>query len=327
MTKFDEPKKSFHRMANTPGKFHFKVKSYDNEEGEYSAWELEEPGTIIQFIMRHWFNETLPNNLDIIVIKNDKGDQLVIDHENKDVFRFFLIPAEKGLYYYYKMTDIRFMFFTLEHFFSGLLDILRENLNRTMDDFRWVKGDFLKKNFHFTISRWRFFTYFFFPILFGVGLLVCTLLMLLFDLQGLGLFIIVIPIGAAFYIVDTVRRVKWYLDQRVLGVQLSRGDRYIHVWLNEQKKSIPKADIISIHQHFSRDRDGDFWIPRYTQIDFTNGDTLNLNELLIPQEPIQDKFHQERRIFQIVHSDKKGIQKKTSLAGYFPLSLRTRYSR
>ena len=137
-------------MASTPGTFQFKIKSYDNEEGEYSAWQLAEPGVIIQFVLNHWFNATLPNNLDIIVIKNEKGDQLVIDHENKDVFRFFLITSEKGLSYYYKMTDIRFMFFTLEHFFSGLLDILKENLNKTMDDWRWVKGDFLEKNFHDT---------------------------------------------------------------------------------------------------------------------------------------------------------------------------------
>ena len=140
--------------------FQFKIKSYDNEEGEYSEWQQAESGTIIQLILNHWFNETLPNNLDVVVIKNSKGDQLVLDHERKDVFRYFFVPQKSGWSYYYKMTDITFMFFTLESFFNNLTEDLVNNMNKTMDDWRWVKGDFLQKNFHYKMRAWRLINHF-----------------------------------------------------------------------------------------------------------------------------------------------------------------------
>jgi hypothetical protein len=306
-------------MATVTGTFQFKVKSYDNEEGEYSPLQQAEPGTIIQFVLNHWFNEMLPNNLDIIVIKNEKGDLLVIDHENKDVFRFFLIPTEKGLFYFYKMTDIRFMFFTLEHFFSGLLDTLKENLNKTMDDWRWVKGDFIGKNFHYSITGWNLFKLFLAPIGLTAALLLFALITPFVDLDStFRTLLILTGVLAFFYSFSTIRNIMWYLDQRPLQVQLSRGDRFIHVWFNGQKQSIPKTDIVSIQQHLVTDMERDIWWPLFTQLDFQNGDTLNINKLLMPQRDMKDKFFQERDIFRELQSNKKGIQKRTSLPGYFP---------
>ncbi|MEJ0031261.1 MAG: hypothetical protein WDO15_13165 [Bacteroidota bacterium] len=43
--------------------FQFKIKGYLNETGEYSELHNAEAATILQFILQHWFNETLPNNL------------------------------------------------------------------------------------------------------------------------------------------------------------------------------------------------------------------------------------------------------------------------
>jgi hypothetical protein len=307
-------------MATTIGTFQFKVKSYDNEEGEYSQWQQTEPGTIIQFILAHWFNETLPNNLDVIVIKNGKGDQLVIDHENKDVFRFFLIPWDSGLFYYYKMTDIRFMFFTLEHFFSGLLETLQENLNKTMDDWRWVKGDFIGKNFHHKIKEWRVVTTFLTPVLILLGLLILVLITPFTGFTALRMLYVVAGLLVLLYAWSTVRKIRWFLDQRFLQVQLSKGDRFIHVWHRGQKTSIPKTDITAIEQHWVSDSfsDNDTWFPSYTQIDFKNGDRLNIHRLLMPQYDMAEKFFQERHLFREIHSGQKGIQKKTSLSGYLP---------
>ena len=306
--------------------FQFKIKSYDNEEGEYNDWQEAEPGTIIQFLLSHWFNELLPNNLDIIIIKNEKGDRLVIDHENKDVFRFFLLPSEGGMSYYYKMTDIRFMFFTLEHFFSGHLDTLKENLNKTIDDFRWVKGDFVAKNFRFAITRWRIFVQ-----VWEISILIfwwlASCLALFFSLEGAAVAFGIAIIGTAIKFRNYRNRLRWYYDQQHLQVQLSKGDRFIHVWLHGQKKSIAKVDIVSIEQHFYSDSDQDYitWIPLYTQIDFQNGDTLNIHRMLMPQRNMKMKFHQEAHLFQEQQSNKRGIQKKTTLNGYFPEASRKRY--
>jgi hypothetical protein len=328
MTNFDEGKKSLHRMASTPGTFQFKIKSYDSEEGEYLAWQQAEPGVIIQFILTHWFNATLPNNLDIIIIKNEKGDQLVLDHENKTVFRFFLIPAEKGASYYYKMTDIQFMFFALEHFFSGLIDILKENLNKTTDDWSWVKGDFIQKNFHFTITRWRLFRQFWEMSILAFWWLI-VFVALFFSLEGAAVGLGVAIVATALKSRNYRNRIRWYHDQRALQIQLSKGDRFIHVWLHNQKRSIAKADIISIQQHFTDqgDGEGDIWIPLYTQIDFQNGDTLNIHRMLMPQGEMKVKFQQETSIYHELNSNKRGIQKKTSLNGYFPEVSKKGYSK
>lgn len=253
---------------------------------------------------------------------------MVIDHENKDVFRFFLITSEKGLSYYYKMTDIRFMFFTLEHFFSGLLDILKENLNKTMDDWRWVKGDFIQKSFHFKITRWRLFRQFWI-----MSILVfwwsIVLVALFFSLEGALVGFVIAIVATLFKFRNYRNRIRWYYDQQPLQIQLSKGDRFIHVWLHGQKKSIPKGDVISIQQHFFADsyETDTTWIPLYTQIDFQNGDTLNIHRMVMPQGDLKMKFKQEEHLFQELNSNKRGIQKKTSLIGYFPEASRKRYSK
>ena len=319
-------------MSSSPGKFQFKIKSYDHEEGEYNDWQEAEPGTIIQFVLNHWFNETLPNNLDIIVIKNDNGDKLVIDHENKDVFRFFLLPTGDEKHYYYKMTDIRFMFFTLEHFFSGHLDTLKENLNSTTDDWQWVKGDFIHKNFHYKITSWRLFQHFFWIAAFLAINLVFILIAITaaFSLPTItvGVPLAFVGVACAIYLRNHIRNIKWYLDQRFLEVQLSKGDRFIHVWYHGQKKSIAKSDIIAIEQHnVETSGEDNWWLPLYTRLEFQNGDTLNLHRILIPQDLIKEKFHQEEQWFQELNSNKKGVEKSTSLRGYFPDATRSQYYR
>lgn len=311
--------------------FQFKFKSYDNEEGEYIDWQSAESGTIIQFILQHWFNELLPNNLDIIIIKNEKGDQLVLDHENKHVFRYFLLPKEGGLTYYYKMTSIEFMFFTLEHFFSGHLSTLQESLNKTTDDARWVRGDFIGKSFHFKLNGWRVFRQFLEVILFSAGWAVASIYALALALSdkplqaaiAIGLALLV----TAFKFKNYRNRIHWYYDQKPLQIQLSKGDRFIHVWWHGQKKSIAKADINSIEQHsYAESDEGQtIWIALYTQINFLNGDTLNIHRMLMPQNLLKEKFYHERGCFQELLSDKRSIQKKTNLLTYFPEAPRHRY--
>src|SRR5690242_7304258 len=107
--------------------FRFKVKGYLNETGEYSDYYPAESATIIQLILQHWFNESLPNNLDIVVIQNEHGDQLAIVHVKRDIFDYYLVVKGRGRDYYHKKTDIQFMFFVLECFFSHRLDELKVN--------------------------------------------------------------------------------------------------------------------------------------------------------------------------------------------------------
>lgn len=136
-------------------------------------------------------------------------------------------------------------------------------------------------------------------------------------------------IGTAIQYRNYRNRLLWYYDQQHVQVQLSKGDRFVHVWLCRQKKSIAKADIVSIEQHFYADSDDGYttWIPLYTQIDFQNGDTLNMHRMLMPQQDIKMKFHQEAHFFQEQQSNKRGIQKKTSMNGYFPEAYRGRYEK
>jgi hypothetical protein len=297
--------------------FRFKIKGYLNETGEFSELHAAESGTILQFILQHWFNETLPNNLDIVLIQNENDDQLIIDHLKRDIFDYYYIEKKSGRSYYHKKTDIQFMFFVLESFFNHRSQDIRHNFTATTDDWKFILGDYRGKDFNYSVTNrkvWRNIDSLLFPII-------------VFAVAGVFAFITssaVLLIGIVFVLVfalnmySTFTRLRsYYHDNKDISIKFSRGDDFIHIKKGTWSRSIPKSDIRNVLKFIPPVDDGRGLEEYHTEIEFINGNVLNVTCLLVPQSEIELKFANDLVPIEFKAISKGKINRPTNLDKYF----------
>lgn len=296
--------------------FRFKIKGYLNETGEYSELHTAGSGTILQFIIQHWFNETLPNNLDIVFIENENGDQLIIDHLKRDVFDYYFIEKNNTRSYYHKKTDIQFMFFVLECFFNSRLEDLRINFRSTDDDLRFILGDYRGKNFNYSITNrkvWKNVESLVYPIVVLVASIilsfVTSFVVLIIGIVFCSLF--------AFGLYPTFRRLReYYHDNKDIELRFSRGDGFLHIKKGTWSRSIPKSDIRSIMKYIQPESVADA-SEYHTEIEFINGNVLNVTCLMVPQHEIELKFANDPVPIEFKVAGKEKLTRQTNLDKYF----------
>lgn len=297
--------------------FRFKIKGYLNETGEYSELHTTDSGTILQFILQHWFNETLPNNLDIVFIQNEAGDQLIIDHLKRDIFDYYFIEKKSGRSYYHKKTDIQFMFFVLESFFNNRIQDLRHNLTATTDDWKFILGDFRGKDFNYSITNWRLWK--------NLDILLYPLIImggaLLFSLSTSYMVVVMASLfclAYAFFMYSTFIRLRsYYNDNKGISLRFSRGDDFIHVKKGTWARSIPKTEIRHVLKYIQPLNDGRTFTEFHTEIEFINGNILNVTCLLVPQHEIETKFANDLIPVELKVMTEKKLPRPTNLDKYF----------
>jgi hypothetical protein len=299
-----------------PG-FSFKIKGYLNETGEFTDFFQADSGTIIQLILQHWFNESLPNNLDIVVIKNDNGDRLVIDHLKRDIFDYYFVQGAKVRQYYHKKTDIQFMFFVLESFFNNRLDDIKLNFNQTSDDWSFITGDYLGKNFNYAVTRrglWKNLNVVVLQMIFLLALIVSSVLISKF-LLVFALFYLVIAFFTSLRQVRLFR--EYYQDNKNLEVKLSRANEELEVSNGSGRRIIPKSEISKVTKFVHPPDDAASMAEYYTEVEFVNGNVLNLTCLLIPQGHIESKFANDDMLLDVQFTNSGRLVRKTKLDQYF----------
>lgn len=297
--------------------FRFKIKGYLNETGEYSELHTAESATILQFIIQHWFNETLPNNLDIIFIQNEAGDQLIIDHLKRDVFDYYYIENTEKKIYYHKKTDIQFMFFVLECFFNNLKEDLRHNFTVTTDNWRFILGDYRGKDFKYAITNrkvWKNVDSLIYPFV----VLAAAILLSFITSFAVLIIGVVFCFLFAFGMYSTFRRLRsYYDDNKDIELKFSRGDEFLHIKKGSWSKSIPKADIRNISKYIAPINEAAAISEYHTEIEFINGNILNVTCLLVPQHEIELKFANDLVPVEFKVTDKGKLARPTNLDKYF----------
>lgn len=299
-----------------PG-FRFKIKGYLNETGEFTEFFQADSGTIIQLILQHWFNESLPNNLDIVVIQNDRGDNLAIDHLKRDIFDYYFVQSGKTREYFHKKTDIQFMFFALESFFNNRIEDIKLNFTQTSDDWTFITGDYLGKSFNYSVTRktmWKNLNIVALQMIFLLALIVASILISRFLL-----------IFAVFYLViaffTSLRQVRlfreYYTDNKDLQVRLSRANEELEISNGSWKRTIPKSEISKITKFVHPPDDAASMTEYYTEVEFVNGNVLNLTCLLIPQAHIETKFANDDLVLDVKFTNSGRLVRKTKLDQYF----------
>lgn len=296
--------------------FHFKIKGYFNETGEYTEFFPADPGTILQFIIQHWFNETLPNNLDCVVIKNQAGDLLLIDHLKRDIFDYYFLPVNRKRKYFHTKTDIQLMFFLLESFFSNRIGDLEDNLREKDDDWEVVRGEMVGKDFNYSVnvkSLWRNLSWLGYQLAMVVAFLVASIFIHPIVIGIVFLFAL-LAFGANFSRLKMYR--QYYNDNRDLEITISRGNENLSVKKGSWTRTLPKADIRKLTRfvppHDDAHAQGDY----YLEIEFLNGDVLNITSLLINQADADGKFMHNLIPFEVEIAKNGLLRRPTDLQRY-----------
>jgi len=299
-----------------PG-FSFKIKGYLNETGEFTEFFPADSGTIIQLILQHWFNESLPNNLDIVVIRNDKGDRLVIDHLKRDIFDYYFVQGSITRDYFHKKTDIQFMFFALESFFNNRIDDIKLNFTQTRDNWTFITGDYLGKNFNYAVTRralWKNLNVVALQLIFLLALIISSILISRF-LLVFAVFYLVIAFFTSLRQVRLFR--EYYLDNKNLEVKLSSANEELEISNGSGKRTIHKSEISKITKFMHPPDDAASMAEYYTEVEFVNGNVLNLTCLLIPQAHIESKFANDDLLLDVKFTNSGRLVRKTKLDQYF----------
>lgn len=303
--------------------FQFKIKGYFNETGEYTEFFPADPGTILQFIIQHWFNETLPNNLDCIVIRNQAGDLLLIDHLKRDIFDYYFVPVKHPRKYYHSKTDIQLMFFLLESFFSNRLRDVEENLREKDDDWKTVRGDMVGKEFHYSVNirgLWNNLSW----LGYQLAMVVTFLAVSIFIhpvVVGIVLLFGLLAIGANFSRIKMYR--QYYRDNRDLEITISRGNENLAVKKGSWVRTIPKSDIRKLTRFVPPPDDAHAQGDYYLEVEFLNGDVLNITSLLINQSDADGKFMHNLIPFEVEVAKNGFLKRKTDMSHYLsPIGLR-----
>lgn len=297
--------------------FQFKIKGYLNEAGEYTDFFPADAGTILQFILQHWFNENLPNNLDAVVVKNQRGDQLIIDHLKRDIFDYYYLPVSLKQKYYHSKTDIQLMFFLLEGFFNNREDDLTHTLKMKDDESERVFGELVGKSFTYQITRqslWKNLDWLAYQMM-AIAAFFIGGLFVHVAVAGIVLVFLGLAVGANFSRIKMYR--QYYDDNRDLEITLSRGNDQVTIKKGSWTRAIPKTDIRRITRFMPPRDHVQAQTEYYLEIEFLNGDVLNITSLLMRQDDADGKFMHNLIPFENQVAKNGFLQRPTDLQHYF----------
>jgi hypothetical protein len=276
--------------------FQHKLKFYKDEEGEYTDISPCDRNSIEKIIEDYWTGEQLPNGLELVVISNDDGQLIILEHSGKEVFEVYYIPvAEKFLFH--KKSRIDLIHDTLFAFMTNDQVWLQSNLRKTKNENRLIRKNIKSKNFIYELTPKRLWSQLNMTLLFGIplGLVFTTAaITVLFKLPRGTIFDLAMPLllllGLYLWIPGIIIHSRYKADGKNIKLKLSSGDDIIRLDLKGVKKDLPKSEILKltiVTNPWYKLPWSDYG---YTEIEFKNGDILNLTNLIIDQFEMVHKF-------------------------------------
>jgi hypothetical protein len=296
--------------------FKYRLKTYKDEEGEYSDYSPADKDSILNIIQTHWTNESLPNGLEIISITNDLGQYLLLEHFKNGVFDVYYLPQQTS-YHFHKKSTIDIIFNSVDLFFANKLTELENSLNKTKKENKYIRGNFffIDHNYRYRQDR---------SIKEGLWLIYALPMGLIISCMGvmsfltpnalvnfLGIFLFVM--GFYFWVPGLLLHLQYKRDIDKIIVKVTKGQEKIRIDLNGKVKELDKRDIARVVKYENPAYRNPWSDYGYAQIEFKNGQVLNLTNLLCDQLFILDKFSQDNIETKTVKKWIPKIVKKTNV--------------
>lgn len=270
--------------------YSFRVKTYDDEEGEYSEYQPCSKESILQLIQGCWATDPRINGLEVISITNDNGQHLLLAHDNKQVFDVYFLPKATK-FHLHKRVRSKSSTRRLIYFFGPNIDELETYLNKTTKENRYIRGDFFFKDHNYRLTKER-------SIREGIWMLWAVSPALLasialFRTQGTSSKVIILLFTIALLLLVLPGLFLHLQYKRDIGnwtIRVTKGQDRITVRSPTTEKALNKADLVKIVKHVN----SAYRIPwseyGYTELEFKTGEIINLTSLIVDQTIIEDKF-------------------------------------
>lgn len=305
---------------------------YKDEDGEYSDSGLTDLNRLKEVIKSNWPNESFVDDLKVILVSKDQQN-LILKNCKKDVFEVYYSEDNKD--YYHKKSRIELVHECSELFMSSRILDLKNILNKKPTRKKSSIHDFfINHNYKFSKSRnlkelnW-FFTMGLPVAIMFVAIPISSIYHGTFE--GLNAFFL--PLLAIFglylWLPGCLLHWQYYYDNKHLKIRLTRGCTDISIEFGGIQKVHQKSDLVCIHKvtYDSKVLNSFFWFGGppwidygYLNLEFKNGDNINITNLLVDQLFIQDKFQYEevkklrsRRIFPFIERPTMIKQMKNSV--------------
>jgi uncharacterized membrane protein len=209
------------------------------------------------------------------------------------------------------------MFFVLESFFNHRQPDLAAHLKKQTHYNAFVRGELLGRTFEYQITAaslwktWRASVY--------AGLVMMALLAGSFFVHIVvaGLVALFIVLAVATHWQRFKMYHQYYRDNKDWKITISRGAENIRIETAAWKRDIPKTDIRKLTRLVPPPDDAHAQAEYYLEIEFLNGNILNLTSLLIGQADADGKFMHNLIPFEVEVATNGFLRKETDLRDYF----------
>lgn len=274
----------------------YRIKTYSDEEGEYSDYSLGDKDTIVAIIESHWTDNQPTSDIEIISIVNMAGESLLIEHQGKGVFDVYYLPLETK-FHYHKKSRIEVVYQSLDLYSMNEIRALEESLNKTTKENKYIRGPFFYVDHDYRLSDkrsfreiiWIFWSGLPMGLIFtGLGL---VLLMLPLFLLPIPLFLI--ALGTYSWLPGVLLHQQYLRDADGLLIRVTKGSKTIRLETFDKKKVLNKSQIVSVTKFQNPAYKNPWSEYGFTEIVFDTGDIVNLSNLLVDQMFILEKFSQD----------------------------------
>jgi hypothetical protein len=267
--------------------FKYKVRPYNNEEGEFTDYVSGGQATIKRLLDNNWASDSLSDSFRTIAITDNNRQILILHHIKNDVFDIYFIPLDNDLYYFKKST-IELATQTLDLFFENKIADLISLLNKRTEDNDYVRNDFFNKSFEYRVTErknlkeisWIWYA---FPV--GIAFIALGVIYI-----SNGASILLFALGLILWLPGVAIHYQYYKDNHELRVTISKGSEIIRVTTPTITRTFRKDDIkevLKVDSGYNRFAWGQYG---FTRIEFKTGEILNLTCLLLDQISIEEKF-------------------------------------
>lgn len=271
----------------------YRIKTYNDEEGEYSEYTLGDKDSIIEIIESHWADNQPAAEIEIISVINNAGQSLLLEHQGKGVFDVYYLPLDTK-YHFHKKSRIEVVYHSLDLYAMDELNGLEAFLNKTTKENKYIRGPFFYVDHNYRLKDKRVFRELLWIFWSGLptGLMTTaagfTLLAISIFLLPFCLFII--ALGTYCWLPGFLLHRQYLNDANGLLVRVTKGSKTIIIETPGSEKKLDKSQIITVTK-FRNPAIRNPWSEYgFIEIVFDTGDIVNLSNLMVDQLFILDKF-------------------------------------
>jgi hypothetical protein len=277
-------------------RFKYRVKTYGDEEGEYSEYALGDKDSIIGIIESHWADEQSSSDIEIISIINKAGQSLLFEHQGKGVFDVYYLPLETS-FHYHKKSRIEVVYHSLDLYAMNEINALEAFLNKRTKENKYIRGPFFYIDHDYRLNDKRSFReliwIFWYGLPMGFIFTVLGLALLMLPILFLPIPLFLICLGTYFWLPGVMLHQQYLRDAHDLLVSVTKGSKTIRIENSYKKRLLNKSQIVTV----TKFQNPAYKIPwsdyGYTEIVFDTGDIVNLSNLLVDQLFVLEKFSQD----------------------------------